>query len=327
MKRIFVFLMISALWIIGCDNTSSSQDAIESELLQLIQSDEVLQLDGLDDNGTTDLDYEAGLESGGLARILGDTLWPHTDAYRLRFGRQMTNRTLNVEFDIRENEGVAYAHVIRTIEGIFRVLALDSTHAVVDSMVKPFESTFQRHIRFVEWDANEDSVDYGHGNGHHWRVDALTIGDGITGNKVALQEIRIYTFNADTPAYTFTADDVNTVYYSREDILSFRPFQLVRVEVDVTNQGPEFPLRSGERVFYHYGQDRFHKGRRALIDEDIDGNYDNTFVAYWRVPGPGIGYNHRVFKGFIDVIDMGTLFAEDEAVHNEIWTMPFLSHR
>ncbi|NOZ74079.1 MAG: hypothetical protein GXO90_01695 [FCB group bacterium] len=328
MKRTIFLIMVTALWVIGCDTaTTTNQDAIESELMKLIQDDETLQLDGLDDNGVTDPDYESGLDTDGLARILGDTLWPNTDQYRLRFGRRITNRTLNVDFDIQESEGLAYAHVTRTIQGIFRVIAIDSNETIVDSLEKPFESTFQRHIRFVQRDINSDSVDYGQGHGRHWRVDAMTIGDGITGTKVALQEIRVYTLNADTAVLTITADDIGTTYYGRDELPSFVPGQIIRMEADVANLGPEFPLRSGERVFYHYGRDRFHKGRKALIDEDDAGNYDNTFVAFLRIPRPGPGMNHQVFRGFFDVIDMGSLFAEDEAVHNEIWTVPFRSHR
>ncbi|MFQ6613646.1 MAG: hypothetical protein ACE5D1_02275 [Fidelibacterota bacterium] len=327
MKRTIILILSSALWIIGCDTNTSSQDAIETELMQLIQADETLQLEGLEDNGITDLDYESGLETDGLAKILGDTLWPNTDQYRLRFGRQITDRTINVDFDIQESEGLAFAHVTRTVQGIFRVIAVDSTDAIVDSLVKPFESIFQRHIRFIQRDINTDSVDFGQGHGRHWRVDAMTIGDGITGSKVALQEIRVYTMASDTALLTITADDIGTTYFGRDELPNFVPGQIIHVEADVTNLGPEFPLRSGERVFYHYGRDRFHKGRKALIDEDDSGNYDNTFVAFWRVPGPGIGMNHRVFRGFFDVIDLGTLFAEDETVHNEIWTVPFRSHR
>ncbi|RMF07539.1 MAG: hypothetical protein D6762_07365, partial [Candidatus Neomarinimicrobiota bacterium] len=271
--------------------------------------------------------YEVGLEDPGLAKVLSDTLWPHTDQYMLRFGRQITDRTLNVDFDIQEAEGIAYAHVTRTVQGLFRVLALDSNEVVVDSLVKPFESTFTRHIRFVERPVVDDSVDYGGGQGPHWRVDAMTIGDGLTGTKVALEEIRIYSLGSDAPLLVIPADGIDTTYYNRRDMPVFGAGDWVRVEVDVSNTGPEFPLGSGERVFYHYGWNRFHKSRHALIDGDDSGNYDNTFVGIWRVPGPGMGHNHRTFRGFFDVIDMGTLFAADEAVHNEIWTLPFRSHR
>ncbi len=330
MKNSLSLIFIFSLWIVGCDqnstNTTTTADT-EAELLQLIQNDDALQLDGLADNDISSLDYSSGLEDGGLARIVADTLWPNSDEYRLRFGRHIDDITSDVTYDI-SNDSIAYASVVWTVTGTFRVIALDSNLAVMDSIVKSFETTFHRHIRFRYWTPpNSDSIRFHDGLGPHWRVDGMTIGDGISGNKVALQAVRVYGQYTDSLVHAYTAEDVDSIYYQRDDMPIFHMARGLHIEVDVTNQGPEFPLNSGEFVFYHFGQDRWHKVRKVLVDEDSTGVYDNTFEANWRVPGPGVGHNRALFHGFFEVVDMGSLFTRDEAFHNEIWTLPFMAHR
>ena len=96
MKNIIVLAILLVLIIIpGCVDSSSTneENAIETLLLDLIDSDEVFGIDGFDSDGAMDLDYEVGLETDGSGRILSDTL-THGQGYRVRFGRNILDLSL-----------------------------------------------------------------------------------------------------------------------------------------------------------------------------------------------------------------------------------------
>jgi hypothetical protein len=326
MRYLFLLSLTLGLILTGCEDQQTDLSDIEAELRQLIQDDEALRIDGLNDNGAVEVEYDEGLElDGGLAKILADTLWPGTDAYRIRFGRQITGMETAVDFDIDQENGVAIANLSRTLTGNFIVVAIDSNHAVVDSFVKPFESVFNRKVRFVRVSGNDSNSDR-----RHWRVDALTIGVGGTGDKVAISQIQIFSSDSTVADYTFTADEVGDLFIARDSLPTFLAWRPLRVEVTVENAGPEFPYLSGESVMLHYGRDRHHKARRLMFDNGQFGDAvanDNVFTRVWRMHGPGMGFPRRIFGAFVDVIDFGTLYAEEEAVHTAVWALPYRSVR
>lgn len=324
MKKALYLLIGIGLLAVGCDNTTGTTDTteIENDLSQLLDSDELIAFVGFDDDGVYDMDYTSGIEEdGGIARILADTLWPDNDEYRIRFGRTKDSLSRVVEWEIDEENGIAYAHISRTVSGKLRVVAIDSNYAVVDSFVKPFESVFNQSVRFTKND-NE--------NGHPWVVDAFTIGHGKTGDKVGIQHIAVFRPNSTTADYSYGLNDLGEVYIPRDSIPAFTFRAPVRVELTVTNTGPEFPYKSGEAVLLQYGRGRHEKGRRKLSDNGVwpdETANDNVFTRIWPIHGPGHGHQQRVFMAWFDVIDFGTLFAEDEAVHSESWRIPYRSVR
>lgn len=325
MKMLSVLLITTGLMIVACENRITDSSNTEAELMQLLDEDEALAFDGLNDGGAVDIEYEEGLETDGAAKTMIDTLWPKQDDYRIRFGRRITNVETLVDFDIDEDNGVATADVNRTINGEFIVVALDTAYTVVDSFVKPFESVFTRKVRFVRDDGGESSAER-----KRWRVDAFTIGAGGAGSKVAITQIRVFTRNDSIADYTFTADQVGDLFITRDSIPTFYAWQPIRVEVTVENAGPEFPYLSGEGVMQHYGRNRRYKARKIMYDNgrwgDATAN-DNVFTRVWRVHGPGIGRQQRVFRSFFDVIDFGTLYAEEESVNTAVWVLPYRSVR
>ena len=64
------FVSLSALLI----SKNSANENDEIELLRLLDEDSATGLDGFDDGGLVDLEYDTGLELFGLSRTLGDTL-------------------------------------------------------------------------------------------------------------------------------------------------------------------------------------------------------------------------------------------------------------
>ena len=69
MKNIIVLgILLLLIMFPGCVDSSSTneENAIETILLELIDSDDVFGIDGFDSDGAMDLDYEVGLETDGL---------------------------------------------------------------------------------------------------------------------------------------------------------------------------------------------------------------------------------------------------------------------
>ena len=323
LKILFLSLLVFS---IGCESVEDQNIAsIEAELLQVLDRDDALGLDGLDDQNAMESDYDEGMElDGGLAKIAIDTLWPGGE-YRIRFGRRIIDHNREVEFVIEGD--TAIGNISFTVDGEFRILAIDTaTHEVVDSVIKSFTSVFNRKVRFVQYETpnNPDSS--------AWRVNAFTIGMGGSGDKVSISSMSIYSVDFQNDwemgelLYSFNADEAGDLFLSREDLPTFFFRQPIILEVEVENLGPEFPQGSGEWTHFHYARNRFMKGRRHLNDTarypDATENV-NTFSAIWRVHGPGWGHNHRIFRGFFDVLDMSSVFVEDDDIHTTVWWLPY----
>ncbi len=322
MKYLCRLPMMALLLLMGCESNNDNTSNIQDELNTLLENDEMIAFVGLEDDGIQDMNYTSGIEEdGGMEKILADTLWPDSDDYRIRFGRSIDSLSRDIEWDIDEDNGIAFANITRTLNGVLHIIAIDSNGTIVDTFNKSFESTFSQSIRFIQND-NE--------NGRPWFIDAFTIGHGSTGDKVSIDGISIFRGDTLSPAFHYTADDINSLYIPRDSIPAFNFRFPVRAEVSISNTGPEFPFRSGEAVLLHYGRGRHEKGRKRLNDMGLwpDGTAnDNKFSGLWRIHGPGHGHQRRVFMAWFDVIDFSTMFVSDEAVHSELWRIPYQSVR
>ena len=75
MKYIYNSLILLITLFIGCaDVEQNNEEFDKSELLRILDEDEAAGMDGFDDGGLMDLEYETGLEGFGLGRTTGDTL-------------------------------------------------------------------------------------------------------------------------------------------------------------------------------------------------------------------------------------------------------------
>ena len=100
MKHIYTSLILLITLFIGCADVEQNNEEFDrSELLRILDEDEAAGMDGFDDGGLMDLDYDTGLEVFGLGRTTGDTL-SYGEGYRIRFGRQITSRERTVDFTI-----------------------------------------------------------------------------------------------------------------------------------------------------------------------------------------------------------------------------------
>ncbi|MBL51579.1 MAG: hypothetical protein CMG57_06435 [Candidatus Marinimicrobia bacterium] len=329
MKKISLISMLTLILFSGC--TDQNQINIETTLLALLDSDDVLGMDGFDTNGDVELDFETGLEISGIAKTFSDTL-AYGEGYRIRFGRRITDRNRTVDFDVDGDTAVGL--VTYSLNGILYVKAFDTTvHTQIDSIsfTKEFSTSFIRKVRFNQVD-NPNSPE-----GYDWKVNALTPLVGGSGHKVAISSISIYelttTMEQGELLYQFNADGIGDLFIDREALPNFTAFMPYLIEVSVTNSGPELNSDStgvGEWVLKNYGRSFEMRGRRHLNDKGmfLDSVInDNIHTGGWRAHGPGFGFQQRGFRSFFETVDLATIFVDDGGYNTSVWSIPYRIQR
>lgn len=315
-KYIPILTIVSMIWLSCADVKDQANDDI-AQLMKLIENDIVLSLDVLDTDGAVNEDYSDGLDIGGGLKVMADTLWPNSD-YRLRFGREVTDRERTITFDVQDD--TAYADMYRSMSGNFHVVAYDSNHAMVDSFVKAFSEEYERRVRFVRTDSSSQRP---------WRVDAITLGIGGGGDKVRITDLSFYDATGTSAIYNYTAAGASEVFIPRNDLPSFNPGDTLRIELTVENDDPVFDLGdwdSGEQVGMHYGRGRGERARRRMNDAGVFGDAaadDNIFTKLWRAHNIRPEHQVRVFNMHYDLIDNATLFISDGGYNTAVWSLPY----
>ena len=337
MKYIYTITLLLMFISIGCVDIDQDEDYDKSELLKILDEDDAAGIDGFDDGGLLDLDYDMGLELIGSGRTFGDTL-AYGEGYRIRFGRQITDRERTVDFTIDGDTAIGVVNYM--INGVFMAQAKDtSTMEVIDSIgfSKESSSTMTRKVKYARVD-NSNNPD-----GYSWRIIALTPLTGGAGDKVSITSVEVYDLNLSVTGeqlaeegeliYSISSDGIEDLYMDRETLPTFTSFHSVSVKVTVENTGPEYSIDTsgvGEWAMLRYGRSAAQRGRRRLNDYgagiDSDAN-DNIHTGVWRVHGPGIGQNSRVFRSFFSTIDLATLFTEDGGYNSVTWSLPYRSQR
>ena len=333
MKIIKLTLTVISLIVIGCEDQQNSYTDREFELESLIVEDDVLGLEGLDDNidrVLSDDEYTAGedslesTEEVNLGKIM-EVFHPDS-GYIYRFGKSITSVIKTVIYT--HEQDTSTAEIIRMVSGDFICVVIDTVLADTIRTEKLFNSEFNRMVRFVRHDDADEQ-------GRHWRIDAFTMGIGNTSDLVSLTKLEYYTINSENTwesEFVTTSDEAGIIWIPRNSIPTFYKGDSVKVEVSVINNSdPVFDYKSGEGVVMHYGRHRHYKARRKMFDNGIGsdtGENDNTFTRIWRIHGPG--YNdegqqrpYRVFRAFFDVMDFGTLFDTEKDVHTAVWALPY----
>ena len=335
MKHINIFLSIIVFMVFSCSDTSQDNMFDESALIMLLDQDEAAGLDGFDDNGIMEMNYDIGLEYNGLLRSLGDTLG-YGEGYRVRFGRQITNRERTVDFVIDGDTAVGTVNYI--LNGVFMAEAMDTSNMEpIDSLgfTKDFTSSMTRKVKFVRVD-NSNTPE-----GYNWRIVAMTPLAGGSGDKISIASVEIHSLSIDgagTPVisellYSFSSDNMGDLFINRESLPSLTSFDPVLIKVEIENTGPEFSVDSsgvGEWVTMRYGRSSYQRGRRHLNDKGygLDSIVnDNTHSGLMRVHGPGFNYNSRVFKAYFTSTDLATLFTEDGGYNSITWSIPYRTIR
>ena len=190
MKIFNNIILLALALVIGCTDLGQNDENFNtSELLRILNEDDAAGMDGFDDGGLIDLDYERGLEVFGLGRITGDTL-SYGEGYRIRFGRQITSRERTVDFSIDGDTAIGVVSYL--IDGVFLAEAKDtSTMETIDSLgfSKAFTSTMIRKVKYERVDDSNNP------EGYSWKIIALTPLYGGAGDKVSITSIDIYEFN------------------------------------------------------------------------------------------------------------------------------------
>ena len=330
MKKTITLISILIFIINGCVDTSSAIDDTESKLLVLLNEDAAAGVDGFDSGGDMEFDYDIGLETDGLARVFSDTL-SFGEGYRIRFGRQLTNRERSVEFETGEDTSIAM--VTHSINGEFIVTAIDTNQNQIDSLSfsKEFTTMLNRKVRFVKVD------DPASPDGYRWGVDALTPLEGGSGDKVSLAGISFFSLSDSLEVgellYSFSSDELGDLYISRDSLPVFTSFSRVVAYVNVINNGPEYFTDStnvGEWVFLNYGKNRLQRGRRHLKDSGMFFDQimnDNTHSGSMRIHGPGLAQIQGVFRTFIETIDLATMYVSDGGYNTNVWSIPYRVER
>ena len=335
MKYINIVLPIMIFTVFSCVEKNQDDMFDESELIMLLDQDEATGLDGFDDNGIMDMNHDTGLEYNGLSRTLGDTLG-YGEGYRVRFGRQITNRERTVDFVIDGDTAIGTVNYV--LNGVFMAEAMDTSNMEpIDSLgfTKDFTSLMIRKVKFARID-NSNNPD-----GYSWRVIAMTPLTGGSGDKVSITSVQIHSLSIDAAGaevvsellYTFSPDSIGDLYINRESLPSLTSFEPVLIKVEIENAGPEFSIDSsgvGEWVTMRYGRSVNQRGRRHLNDKGygVDSIVnDNIHSSLMRVHGPGFNYDSRVFKAFFTSTDLATLFTEDGGYNSITWSIPYRTIR
>ena len=311
-------LILIGLIFTACESEMDSYAYREVQLNSLLEGDDALGLDGLDDEGATDDDQE-GIETNIGTKNLESY---HPDSgYVFRFGRRINSVEKSITYTHEEN--ISIAEIIRSVSGQFISKIIDTTANDTFIFEKDFQTEFQRRVRFINESISE--------NQRRWKIDALTLGIGGTGTKMDIHKLEYYIFdNNESWVSIFQLQDGLDEFIPRDSLPMFDAWNDIKVEVTVSNQGPEFDYESGERVSFHYGKSRWHKARRKMYDGGQIGDEienDNIFTKIWTVHGPGLGFDRRVYRAFFSVIDYQSLFNSEEDLHSTVWALPYIVNR
>lgn len=323
-------MITTTVLIVSCDTQIGVSD-IESALWDIINGDDALSLDGFNDGGANDDDYE----SGDLNRIVdGDDF-----TYPIRWGRKNVDATVTVDFEpFQVDSDTIIAVIERNVEGELVVFDVepneDTTEVVVvDSSFKDFSMTGQRKIRFVRIDNSDNPR-------HNWKLEAVTPFIAYSpDSNVEIDSIMVYksrpTDNDSNDELYFKLENVGDLlntFLDREDLPHFHPEQFVKVEVALhRNTENEYD----ERAFLHYGRHHGPKHRKPMFDDggliDYWGHTspdetenDNIHTGLWRMHQTAPDGENHFYRAFFDVLDEESLLAPEGEYHSFVIGFPYI---
>ena len=286
----------------------------------IINSDPALSLDGLNESEFQDEDISA-TGALNLSKTMADTLWPG-DFAAIRSRRKITDHELTFTLDTPGSD-TALVTITGTMSGTLTIGAFvrDSVLGqlvLADSLVKAFELTVQRRVRFVNTGVTGDSS-------LGWKVDALTALAGTIGSKVLLEQVTLVDSNG--TLLTMTAGSLMSTFYSRDNLPTLAAFQSADIFVTVLNAGPGFPVGPGEMVNIHrvgrhgnvgYGRRRHLNDRGIQPDVTAGDNIYSRTISIAARPA-----DRRPFRLFVDVIDIASILVAGEALHQVFVGIPY----
>ena len=275
-KTILIPLVILfAFMIIGCsENSTTSPTDVESGENQFDKA--------ADDASISELIIE---EEGEVEdyREEDDLEEPFEEVYPIRFGRQITARTVTKEI-IYEDENHATVTVNATLQGIFHILTEDSVH-----IEKPFTDYA---YRTYDMERVGDLADKHRG----WHIMAASGTEFWTENNTT-EIVQIHVVAGDVDSVITTVSEK----IPREQILTL-PAE-TEVTLTVTTLLPD------DALFLH---------KRGHLRRPLDVNGDNTYTITFDTPSQE-GIAHLT----VDAMSHGTLFDDEEPYDANAWGFVF----
>ena len=304
----------------GCEAVEDvvSVEELRDALRSLIEADGAFAIEGLSDAEMSDDDYDVGT---GLSMVMApaDTLWP-SRYHGIRWGRRITDHDWQLTIDSLVGDA-AYVTITTTLSGTLRVggwiRATDSIVVIQDTLSKPFNFTATRRVRFERVTDSGDLLE-------DWRITGLTAILGTAGTKIAVEELLLTLPDSVTPHFRLAREELPNRFFNRQNLPGFAPLSAVPTFVTVSNSGPAFPLWSGERAVIRHGRAAGRTSRQRLNDrglgldeQALDGVYSGRWITH---EAPSRAHSYRLF---VEVIDLASLFVEDEPFHGEFMGVPY----
>jgi len=114
---------------------------------------------------------------------------------------------------------------------------------------------------------------------------------------------------------TTSGGDPLGYYFSRDTLPSINYNSTLDASVTVSNSSP-YGYAPGELVLLHFGQSISENKRRiALADSDNNGSHTGNFTVN--------SHGTKVYRLFVDLLDLRTIFITDATYNSEILMIPF----
>lgn len=319
----------------GCEGWGTGPDYDQEETLAalryLIEQDEAFSIDGLGEDSYQDDDYSSTNNVAaygpvsypvGLAKALGDTLWPRNHL-RIRWMRRITDHHRDVAIDTLFGD-MAFVTITGTLSGTFHTAGVDTDDVgnfyLADTISKPFEITITRRAWFTRVSNVITDSTLG------WQVTALTAMVGISGSKVSLDRVTVS--NSSGTILTIAGGDtLLNLFYNRDILPALPPSMAVTLEVGVGNLAPEFPIGPGEMVVARrvgrLAQRFMHRNRMndASIPPDQTAE-DNVYTGVF-LTSPVPDQPRPPFRFFIGVTDISSVLVANEDYHTAFVGLPY----
>ena len=323
MKRLVLIYCLTLIFlVVSCSKTEKiyllpERQEIANALIYKALNDEAMSIKGLDDGKPRFNNYV----SSALGKSTSSDTLPY-DYSKIKFGRiisQITDTTILCEI----HWDSAFVDLKYYFKGTFEIVSYEN---VIDSTISdtswdydttcvPFDSTSKlfNHITHQKAiflrDQNTNNAD------KDWRLKYVTplIIQNNLDSLLNIEHVNIASV-VDLPS--ISGEDPLQTFFNRETLPSLSFNTTISVDVKVQNNSP-FVYDPGELVLIHFGREiNVDKKRVALSDIDNNGTHSGSFTVD--------SHGEKIYRLFVDLIDLETIFNSDGEYNSVIWMIPFM---
>ncbi|MBL7135696.1 MAG: hypothetical protein ISS81_03760 [Candidatus Marinimicrobia bacterium] len=328
MKRLVLIYYLTLIFlVVSCSKTEKiyllpERQEIANALIDKALNDEAMSIKGLDDGKPRFYNYV----SSALGKSTSSDTLPY-DYSKIKFGRiisQITDTTILCEI----HWDSAFVDLKYYFKGTFKIVSykdiIDSTISSIDTTISdtswdydttcvPFDSTSKlfNHITHQKAiflrDQNTNNAD------KDWKLKYVTPLI-IQNNLDSLLNIKHVNITSVVNFPSISGADPLQTFFNRETLPSLIFNTTISVDVEVQNNSP-FVYDPGELVLIHFGREiNVDKKRVALSDIDNNGTHSGSFTVD--------SHGEKIYRLFIDLIDLETIFTSNGDYNSEIWIIP-----